>query len=63
MFYVYTYKDKFVTINKSNLKRGLTRNIEKASYWNSKSIAIPWGSMIRAKYPTAELKEAKLTLK
>ena len=70
MFYVYQIDDKFVKIKTNKkYKDGESMflyqktNIENASYWTSKQQAKSWKLVIDVKFPNAELKEAKLTLK
>lgn len=63
MFYVYVIDSyKYITINKKNLKIGITSDIRKAAYWVSKSAVKTWDSAIKKKFETAELREATLEI-
>lgn len=65
---VYTVNGKFVKIGE-NKKNGslfsyrLVKDINRASYFTKLSSAKSWLTAIKAKYPTAELKEVELVLK
>jgi hypothetical protein len=61
-FYVFSDGESFVKISKS-LKLGKTKDIDKASFWASKSSVNSWIRYVSSKYPEMVLKEAKLTIK
>ncbi len=61
-FYVFSDGESFVKISK-NLKLGKTKDIDKASFWTSKSSVNSWIRYVSSKYPEMDLKEAMLTIK
>jgi hypothetical protein len=56
-----TGEDSFVRITKT-LKAGSTKDINKATTFRDLSAAKSWFSLIKAKFPKAELREAGLIL-
>jgi hypothetical protein len=64
MFYVYIIDDStYVKIGKVNkISIGKTIDVTKMAYWESKKNALSWESVIKKKYPKAQLKEAVLTI-
>ena len=52
---------KFVKVNK-NIDLTKVSDVENASYWRKKRDLNSWMSAIKKKFPTAEIKNAKLKL-
>ncbi len=55
-FYVYKCGNYYLKVSK-NLKLSLTKDINKASYWNLKRQANSWKLSVENKYPEAKLVE------
>lgn len=55
-FYVFKYGNGYIKVSK-NLKLSLTKDIDKCSYWISKTEANSWEKSISTKYPGAKLVE------